>query len=147
MIKTVTRLVICCVLLFLSGSGGVLRAQGSTDDSVVLVRQWLAARSRGFRFSLTEKRVNRLGDKASLALLKIFKDEELKDPKKVKSFLLLIRAAFEHPELISSDQDQRPQATLPLLNNLKAKAADSGLREQIEQLTRFVNERAAPTRQ
>jgi hypothetical protein len=137
------NLVVCCALLILFGSDRLIHAQARPDASVVLVKQWLAAHAQGFQFSVTEKRVNKLGDKASTAWLKIFKDEELKDPTTVKSFLLLIHAAFEYPELISSDEDKHPQATLLLLNNLKGKVADPRLRGQVDQLTSFVKEKAS----
>ncbi len=137
------KLIICGALLMLSGSIGLVPAQVKSDSSVVLVKGWLASRARGIRFSVTEKRVNRLGDKAVIALHKIYTDEELNDPAKIQSFLPLIQAAFEHPELIASAEDKQPQATLLLLNKLKGKLSDSTQRGQIEQLTSFVKEKSS----
>ncbi|MDQ5845793.1 MAG: hypothetical protein M3539_10925 [Acidobacteriota bacterium] len=89
----------------------------------------------------TEKQLNRLGDRVSIALLKILPEGELSNPQKVRSFLPLIRAAFLYPNLISIGEDRKPKVTLFLLRHLENEAKDRWLKEEIVQLRDFVKEK------
>lgn len=90
-----------------------------------------------------EKQVNRLGDRVSIALLKILAEEELSNPQKVRTFLPLIRSAFLYPSLISITEDRKPKVTLFLLRHLENETRDARLKEEISQLIKFVKEKTA----
>ena len=89
----------------------------------------------------TEKQVNRLGDRVSIALVKILREDELSDPRKVRTFLPLIRLAFLNPDLISIADDRKPKVTLFLLRHLENEVKDRGLKAEISQLMNFVKEK------
>jgi hypothetical protein len=116
-------------------------AENSDDAySIPLVENLLKYPSQlGAGFS--ERQVNRLGDRVSIALLKILREDELSNPQKVKSLLPLIRAAFLYPNLISIADDRKPKVTMFLLRNLERDARDARLKAEISQLMNFVTEK------
>jgi hypothetical protein len=86
-----------------------------------------------------EKQVNRLGDRVSIALLKILREDELSNPEKVRKLLPLVRTAFLNPKLISITEDRKPKVTVFLLGYLRNKFKDPKLRQEISELMDFVN--------
>ena len=90
-----------------------------------------------------EKQLNRLGDRVSIALVKILKEEELKNPQEIRKILPLIRGAFVAPQIITVPEDKKPAVTLLLLNYLEAAVQDGALRKEIVDLIEFVKERTA----
>ena len=95
--------VLLTLILFLANVDGgsshqIQRVTKNTDDvySIHLVENLLRYPSQlGAGFA--EKQINRLGDRASTAVLKIVPEEELTNPEKVRTFLPLLRAAFLDP--------------------------------------------------
>src|SRR5215210_2564053 len=75
--------------------------QNEDPYGIHTVKEVLLEKSQGILDGSTEKYTNRLGDKVSIALLKIFKEEELRDPRKIKQILPIIRMAFAGPQVIS----------------------------------------------
>ena len=112
--------------------------------SVEFVRSALRLHSQGIYFSVVEKNIPRRGDQISIALLKIFTDNELSTPEIVRSFLPLIRQSFSQPEAISMDIDKKPRVALFLLNYLQRNISDTQTQRDIEETIRFVQEKAAP---
>jgi hypothetical protein len=90
-----------------------------------------------------EREVSRLGDRVSIALLKVLGEEELSSPQKIRTFLPLIRSAFLSPELISIAEDREPKVTVFLLKHLESEAKDPRLKEELTQLIRYVKEKTA----
>lgn len=72
----------------------------------------------GFSSSFSEKQVSRLGDRLSIALMKIYSEAELKDPQNIKRYLPLMIDAFRFPRLIAAS-DREPRVTLVFFNTLK----------------------------
>ena len=102
----------------------------------------LLRQSGDFKLSVTEKQLNRLGDRISIALLKILDEKELRDPKKLRKILPLIRDAFVKPEIVSIPEDRKPKITLFLLGHL-GNVSDPVIQEQLIQITKFVKEQTA----
>jgi len=119
-------------------------AKPSEDYDVPVVTRALREQQQGVSFSFTEKNVNRLGDRVSIALLKILEDRDLQDPRTLRAALRLVRQSFMYPNLISIVQDKKPKVTLFLLDYLNTKTADPSLKEEISALITFVKGKAGP---
>jgi hypothetical protein len=134
---------ICCAVLLLAGSLG---GQSEEDDyySVRVVTDALKMRSGGQRIvhSWTQKYLARLGDRVSIALLKLLNEHDLENPETVKSFLPVIRDAFDQMESISVGEDKEPKVTLFLLSALDRKIGDPEAQQEIRQTIAFVKEKA-----
>jgi hypothetical protein len=131
----------CVLLLFFAGvSARRAAAQDDTAYDTSLVKSALQDNALGV--SIIEKRVNRLGDRAAIALIRVLEDSDLKNPQKVKRVLQVIRVAFLHPNLITSEEDKKPKFTLLFLEHVGSEVKDSALKREISDLTKFVKEPA-----
>jgi hypothetical protein len=136
-------LVACFGILALTAS-----LAGQSDDataySINTVKFALQMRSGGQRviFTPTQRALVRLGDGVSIALLKLLNDQDLTNPETVKSFLSIIRDAFDQPQNIAIDVDRQPRVTLFLLNYLRLNVSDSEALRDIQQTIDFVSARA-----
>ena len=135
-----------CVLVFASGA----RAQSVLQDDpdgpygIPAVQRALDDRfppGYGF-YGITEKHVNRLGDRASIALIKLVDDEDLKHSEKVMRVLQIIRHSFLYPKMITMEDDRKPKFTLVFLEHLDAVLQDPALKREVSEVRRFV---VAPT--
>src|SRR5205807_1006185 len=91
-------------ILFVTGFvayGLVVRCEGQSyspqiveDYDLPLVRRALSEQAQGASFSFTNKYVARLGDRVSIALLKIFDDSDLHNPRQLRAALKLVRESF-----------------------------------------------------
>jgi hypothetical protein len=129
------------VLLVFNGSAQV------SDDSYSIhlvenVLQHPAQLGAGF----TEKQVNRLGDRVSIALLKILDEQDLKRPQQVRKILPLIHNAFVAPQIIAIAEDKKPAVTLLLLKYLETNVQDGDVKKEITQLMSFIREKTARDR-
>ncbi len=91
----------------------------------------------------SEKQVNRLGDRVSIALIKILGDDALRNPEKIKTILPLIRSSFLYPDLISIAEDRKPKVTLFLLRHLERDVKALDLKREISQLITFIQKQTA----
>ena len=123
-----------------------LNGQSNEADpySIDFVHKALSLHSQGIYVSFVEKNIPRRGDQISIALLKIFTDNELSTPEIVRSFLPLIRQSFSQPEAISMDIDKKPRVALFLLNYLQRNISDTQTQRHIEETIKFLQEKAAP---
>jgi hypothetical protein len=62
--------------------------------------------------SFGEKQTNRLGDRVSVAIVKIFSQDDLIKSTTIKKILPIIRAAFDQPKIVAYEKDRRPDVTL-----------------------------------
>src|SRR5882762_1005632 len=111
--------------------------------SINFVQRALSLHSQGIYFSVVEKNIPRRGDQISIALLKIFTDDELSNPQTVRSFLPLIQQSFSQPEAISMDIDKKPRVALFLLKYLQRTISDIQTQRDIQETIKFVQEKAA----
>lgn len=93
--------------------------------------------------SWSQKRIARLGDGVSVALLKILGPDELTDPERVTEYVPVIRAAFAHPESISLGANKDPRVTLFLLDSLLQKTLEPATQELLRQTEEFVRQKTA----
>jgi len=111
--------------------------------SINFVHSALSLHSQGIYFSVVEKNIPRRGDQISIALLKIFTDDELSNPRTVRTFLPLIRQSFSQPEAISKGIDKKPRVALFLLDYLQRNISDAQTQRDIQETIKFVQEKAA----
>jgi hypothetical protein len=119
------------------------RAQDSQDDYSINVVKRVLQQPAGSSASFLEKQANRLGDRASIALLKIFEVQELTKPETTRKILSLIHDAFVAPGIISIREDRKPRVTLFLLTYLEHEVNAPDLRREISQTADFVRNRTA----
>ena len=91
----------------------------------------------------TRKQLERCGDAASIALLKIMDKDELAKVESVKGMLHIIRQAFEYPPVISREVDKKPNVTVFLLNHLHQDVSDAQVRSEIQQTIEFVKKKSS----
>ncbi len=124
-----------------------LSGQTQTDDpyELKLVQADLRRISSGSEVDMpgVAKNVQRLGDRISVALLKILDERDLTDLRSVKAFLPLIRQAFSYPSIISIDADKNPKVTLFFLGYLQRNVSDRLVRRQIQETIAFVKQKTS----
>jgi hypothetical protein len=62
-----------------------------------------------------------LGDRVSIAALKIYTPTELAKPETAEAYLTVVRAAFSHADLVRQASDKDSAVTLFVLEHLKEK--------------------------
>jgi hypothetical protein len=65
-----------------------------------------------------EKVLNRAGDMAALAVMRSVSIEDLNSSEKQRQTLLILKLAFDAPQLIAANSDRRPTAAMLLLGHL-----------------------------
>jgi len=145
------RVEICFTLLLLATLGATaygqnqsINVQEAAEDgySIPIVTNLLKSQT-GLSTGFSEKQVNRLGDRVSIALLKILEETDFKDAQKVKSILPLIKASFLFPELIKYREDRNPKVTLFMLQKIESDIEDDKLKSDITELIEFIKEKTA----
>jgi hypothetical protein len=105
---------------------GLAQCAGADDPyAEEIIRSALS--TPGVTLSFTEKRLNTLGDRAAVGVIRVVGDESLDTPEKVSEVLLIIRIAFGAPRLIACDFDKTPKATLFLLKHVEILPASRDL--------------------
>ena len=137
--------VICC-LLFLSLP---VLAQGKADPqsqdsySIQDVKAALKEAEMGVSLSFTEKHISWLGDRVSIALLKIYDADGLKDPQNIRKYLPVVRTAFIAPRIIQIAEDQKPKVTMFFLTSLEMEVTDMEVKDQISSAIRYIKEQTS----
>ncbi|MGB2628731.1 MAG: hypothetical protein WAK20_18245 [Candidatus Acidiferrum sp.] len=130
--------------LLLSAMAASLSPQSDSQDpyGINLVSTELKMNENGQRVinSWSEKNLARLGDRVSIAILKILEPRELQDPEKVKTCLLVIREAFAQPQFISPETDKQPKVTLFLIEYWKQNVHDSSVEADIRKTVEILDE-------
>ncbi|MEJ2145346.1 MAG: hypothetical protein P8020_09435 [Acidobacteriota bacterium] len=91
-----------------------------------------------------DKGLPRLGDKASIALIKLSSLDAWKDPVLVHKALGIIRDSFSHPELIEYPSDRYPSVTTLLLSWLKTIHQEQETIDEINRTEEFVEGQTKP---
>jgi hypothetical protein len=88
--------------------------------------------------SVVLKRIPRLGDCASIGLIKAISPKDLSQPGVVRDLLPIIRDSFADPQCIQRETDKKPSVTLLFLSYLEQQTTDASLRQEIRQTAEFV---------
>ena len=113
------------------------------DCYFIRVVQNALKQAPGVRVSFTEKYLHRLGDSASIALLKIMDRDKLTKAESVMATLDIIQQAFSYPHLISREIDRKPNITLFLLIHLHQDVSDAQVQSEIQQTIEFVKKKSS----
>jgi hypothetical protein len=143
------RVELCFTLLLLVTLGATAYGQNqpisvqeaTEDDYSIPTVTYLMKQPTGLGSGFAEKQVNRLGDRVSIALLKILDETDFRDSQKVKSILPLIRASFLLPRLIKFQEDRNPKVTLFMLQKIESAIEDAKLKSDITELIEFIKEK------
>ncbi len=126
------------LVVMLSLVTGVASSQGRDEYSTDFVKQYIEIQKTGISLSIEEKNVVRLGDRVSIAVLKLYDERQLSDPNVVRTFLPVIHKAFQDPGLIQIEEDRKPQVTLFLLTALEKNTQDQAVKTDISALIDYV---------
>jgi hypothetical protein len=132
---------LCCAILFISSAVAQDKVKEQEEDiySIRLVKEAVENPAWALGFSVTDKQIHWLGDRVSIALLKIYDTDGLKDPQNIRKYLLIIREAFIAPRIIRLAEDREPKVTTFLLAHLVGEVADETLKVEITQTIKYVN--------
>jgi len=132
--------VLCFMLLGFSSAltQDKVKERGEDIYSIRLVKESVKNPDLALGFSVTEKHINWLGDRVSIALLKIYDADELKDPQNIRNYLPIVRAAFVAPRIVRLVEDRKPKVTMFLLTYLDREVTDANLKAQISDVIQFI---------
>ena len=97
------------------------------DYAVDVVRQVLA-QPIGVSSGFFEKRLTRFGDRAAVALLKLYNDEDWSNRQIAMRALGIIQVAMRAPHVIAARFDQSPDVSILLLRTILKNAGDDDAR-------------------
>lgn len=124
----------------------VIEQEEGDTYAINTVKFLIKEKSLGVASSFGSKSKYRLGDKVSIALMKILTDSDYKDTQKIMITLSLIQSCFDHPELIEIPEDKKPKVTLIFLAYLENSAADSTLKQNIRETISVIKVKTAPVK-
>jgi hypothetical protein len=116
-------------------------ARKKDDYSVPIVKSFIhATASSGVHvlMGFQQREMWRQGDRVSIALLKIYSLEELRDSRVVHNFFPAIQIAFEDLAWVESEQDRKPAVTLFLLTSIEREMQDPAVKKEIADLIGYV---------
>ena len=136
---------ICFALLFFSSGFAQDKIKEQDEDiySIRLVRESVKNPDLALGFSVTEKHINWLGDRVSIALLKIYDADGLKDPQNIRNYLPIVRAAFVAPRIVRLPEDRKPRVTMFLLTHLEGEVTDPNLKVQISDAIGYIRDQTS----
>ena len=111
------KTIMCVFIILVTSSCLAQNFEPEGPYSVTTIRNFLdfpESLSTGF----AEKRINRLGDGASIALMKILSSDQLRDPVIEDRILTLLNMAFSEHIRLCRPEDRHPKVTLLLLSYL-----------------------------
>jgi len=111
-----------------------------------ILRAALKLDSEGLKVGAVQKHLGRLGDRASVGLLKILDERSQVDPETATRFLPIIRAAFSSPQFITVREDMKPDVTFLLLEHIRRHTSEGSLKRKIDDLESFIaNQTGVPS--
>lgn len=113
--ENIVKLLFALAILVSVSSAAVSQADSSDPYGEQLVASLMKSR---YLFSVVEKKINRSGDRAAIAIIRSIGTERPLTSKDIEQICFIIRLAFEAPQIISTDNDRQPRATLLLLSYL-----------------------------
>ena len=102
--------------------------RGLEIDYAVAVLQAVLAQPIGVSVGFLEKALTRLGDRAAVALLKLYNDEDWSNSQSVMRALGIIQVAMRAPHVIAARFDQSPDVSILLLRTMLENAGDDDTR-------------------
>jgi hypothetical protein len=120
------------------------RSQQDNEEDVdqysIKLVKGLLDQPEGASVSWLDKGRDRLGDRAAIALIKIFGEQELLEPRTLRRSLEIVRGAFSAPCIIGIASDRKPNVTLFVLRDLERQVKDEASRQKIIETITFVQQ-------
>jgi hypothetical protein len=131
------RLLIVVIVL---GIGQRSFSESHTQDPYdeALVTSFVCPPGTFIIYSMQEKAVNRLGDRAAIGLIRYLGTRDPSTSKEVERILGVIKMAYAEPEAINSDGDREPKATLLLLAYLNYLPVSKKMSPALKQTRMYV---------
>jgi hypothetical protein len=128
------------VSLLLCSSLNARSQDEDADQYSIRLVKGLLDQPEGASVSWLDKARDRLGDRAAIALVKIFGEQELLQPRNLHRSLQIIHGAFSAPCLIEIASDRKPSITLFVLRDLERQVKDENLRKEVASTITFVEQ-------
>jgi len=149
--KTVSFFSVCSLLLVViftvrtpAQQPAAVEEKGCEDDYSTPTIVWFMKLRQGISIgALDERDVPRLGDAASIALLKLYSEEELLQPKTLQRALQGIRESFSSTCSTKLPSDKAPRVTVFLLEDLARQTKDYQSKVQILDTLTYVKQQTA----
>lgn len=116
---------------------------GDIDQYSIGLVRGLLDQPEGASISWLDKARDRLGDRAAIALVKIFGEQELLQPGNLHRSLEIMRGAFSAPCIIEIASDRKPSVTLFVLRDLERQVRDETVRKEVVATIAFVEQSTA----
>ncbi len=126
------------VILLTCGQLGLCQKDSQDPYAEKLVTSFVTPSGTPIIYSMQEKAVNRLGDRAAIGLIRHMSAQAPATPQEVVRIISVIRMAYAAPEVISSDADREPKATLLLLSYLSLLPASGISKAEIDNTRSYV---------
>jgi hypothetical protein len=138
-------IIICSILLLFSSVFAQDKVDGQDEytASIRLVKTYIELRTSGISLSAVNRRIARLGDGVSIALLKIYDADALESPENIQKYLPTVRDAFSAPNRIQLSENRKPDVTIFLLKHLERKIEGENLKVQISNVIEFVKQQTS----
>ena len=129
---------IVLVMLLASVQPGFCQGDSQDPYAEKLVASFVTAPGTPIIYSMQEKAVNRLGDRAAVGLIRHVSAQIPATPQEFERILGVIKMAYAAPEVISSDADREPKATLLLLAYLNFLPTAGDSKAEVERTRAYV---------
>ena len=93
--------------------------------------------------SWSQKRLYRLGDCVTIAILKVANERQLESAGFIQQLLPTIRSSFAEPQLIERESDNVPRITLLFLESIQRSINDHEANENIRETIEFVKSKGS----
>jgi hypothetical protein len=134
---------VMAVLMLLQG---MMVAQEKCESSIDSYAPEVRAQMKypiGFSFSVTDKRIARLGDGASVVLLRYGIAEKPVDPIELQKVLYILHTSFSCGLCIIDKENKTPHITFALLDLLRTRTSENKLRAMIREAKNKIKEEIA----
>ena len=118
-----------------------LRVQQEASSYSVREIQAIIEEPAGFTSRFSKEQLQHIGDRVSIALIKLHSAEDLLNADNLRKYLPMIQDAFNAPSIIVIPEDRQPRVTLFLLHFLQEQVRDKTLEAEIARTEEIVRER------
>ncbi|MFZ0429938.1 MAG: hypothetical protein WAO20_17615 [Acidobacteriota bacterium] len=138
-----SRVTICVGLVAVLLMPAAVSGQSSDPYSLKVVSA-IESHYGTFSTGWDDTELPRLGDKGSIALVKLSSLEKWSDPDQVHKTLGMMRDFFSHPEFVENSSDRQPRVTLIVLSWLRSLHKEPDILREIDRTVQYVEEKTKP---
>ena len=132
------------VTVLIWGQMGFSQNESQDPYAEKLVSSFVTPSGTLIIYSMQEKAVHRLGDRAAVGLIRHMGAQVPATPQELERILNVVKMAYAVPEAISSDDDREPKATSLLLSYLGSLPMSGGAKKaEVEDTRAYVSRQIA----